>query len=65
VRHDVEQVVAVFLDQEIKAPTTIDPTLPNASCLVVLFGSERRMAKILSQQDELFIALTLNHGGGV
>lgn len=61
-RNDAEQVVEVSVDHEIEAPAPIHPGLPDVSGIVVLLGSERRMAQILHQETQLLVAARLNVG---
>ena len=50
--------VAVYL--KIEPVRTIDPPLPDVAALVVLFGTNRRVAKIGEQEFELFVDALLD-----
>jgi hypothetical protein len=49
VRDDIEEVVRIPVDLEVEAPAGIHAALPNIARLVVLLGSQRRMAEVLRQ----------------
>jgi hypothetical protein len=57
-RHDVEQVVAVALDQKIEAPAAVYPALPDLPCFIVFLGSQRWVVQIVQQKRDLLAAFT-------
>jgi hypothetical protein len=58
-RHDINEVVGVAYDTEIKTPPTIDSGLPDVLGLVVLLGSQGWVAEIAEEMTELFSKLPL------
>src|SRR5713101_6442470 len=48
VRNEVEEVVQVAADYEVKTPAAIHSALPDITSLVVFLGSQRRVAQILN-----------------
>lgn len=65
VGYEVEQVIPVSLNQEIKPPVAVHPALPNVPCFVVLLGLDRRMARVLDQECELLVARSPDLNGSV
>ena len=59
-RCDVKEIVGIAPNLKIKAPRSIDPSLPDIACLVILFGSQGRVAKILNQKSQFAIKELLN-----
>jgi hypothetical protein len=55
-------MVRAIFNREIKPPVTVHPSLPNSGSLVELLGAQRRMAKILSEEDKLFEESPANGG---
>ena len=64
-RHDVQQVVAVRVDQKIKSPATIHSALPDAPRFIEFLGSHRRMSQVLSEKYDLLITLLPNLGRSI
>ena len=52
---NVEKLIRVTLDTEIKAPCAGYPSLPDVVCFIVLFGPQRRMAEVMNEKIELFL----------
>ena len=59
-RGNINEVVEVAFNSEIKSPPSIDPGLPDASGLIISFGIQRRMAQIAEKVAELFAKFALN-----
>lgn len=56
--NDGQDEVRVAYDLEIESVAAVNAALPNASSLIVFFGSQRRMAKILPKQIKLLVRLS-------
>ena len=62
-RHDIDEVKTVFFDREIKTPSSIDPSLPNALGFVVFLRTKGRMAEITHEVIQLFFKVALDRFG--
>jgi len=58
--NDGEELVSITLYREIKAPPPVHPGLPDATGLVVLLGTEGRVAKIANQKGDSSVKSPLN-----
>jgi hypothetical protein len=47
--------IGVALDGKIKAPTSIDPGLPDVALLIVLFGPQGRVTQVLEEKLKLSV----------
>jgi len=54
VRDDIDKVVESASHREVKAPASVDPSLPDGSCLAVFLSAEGKMVKISEQMSYLF-----------
>ena len=59
-RGNINEVVEVAFNGEIKSPPSVDPGLPDASGLIISFGIQRRMSQIAEKMAKLFAKLALN-----
>jgi len=51
VRDDIDKVVESAFHGEVKAPASVDPSLPDGSCLAVFLSAEGKMVKISEQMS--------------
>ena len=62
VRPDRVDNIGVALDGKIKAPTSIDPGLPEVALLIVFFGAQGRMPQVLEEKLKLSVKGLLDGG---
>jgi hypothetical protein len=60
-RHDIEKNVGVAIDTKVKPPVPSNSALP--ALIIVFFGAERWMLRIVEQKCELFLKRPLNRSG--
>ncbi len=51
-RHDIDEVVDVALNLEVKSPPFIHPGLPDVPGLIVFFGPQGGVTKVLDQKGD-------------
>lgn len=66
-RPEIDELVDVTLDCKVKPPSFGDAGLPDATGLVILLGSKRRVTEVTQEKGELSVerALDLRRGAGV
>jgi len=62
VRPDRVDDIGVALDGKIKAPTSIDPGLPDVALLIVFFGPQGRVTQVLDEKLKLSVKGHLDGG---
>ena len=62
-RSDIGDHVGVAVDDEVKPPMSIDPSLPDIVRLVILLSVQRRMVQVQNEKAGLLIEGLAERGG--